>query len=304
MGTPAFAVPTLNILIQNDYPVIGVVTQPDKPKGRGRQMSAAPVKMAAEGMGLSVYQPMRVRDAAFLETFREIRPDVVVVAAFGQILPKEILDNPPLGCINVHPSLLPRYRGAAPMNWTLIRGEEKTGVTIMSVNEGVDTGDMLLQEETPVAENETYDQLHDRLAVMGAALLLKTLMKIEAGTAIRQPQENALATHAPRLKKEDGLIGWHGKAIEIARRIRGLSSIPGAYTHLSGKALKIFMAKGEEAAVTEQAGTVGPLTEKGLRIAVSDGYVYIQDIQLEGKKSMSVQEFLRGYRLVEGSCLG
>jgi len=304
MGTPEFAVPSLEILIQNGYPVIGVVTQPDKPKGRGRQMAPSPVKITALENGLSVIQPERVREASFLELFRQMAPDAVVVAAFGQILPKEILENPPLGCVNVHPSLLPRFRGAAPMNWTLIRGEEKTGVTIMFMNEGVDTGDLLLQEETPVETDETYDHLHDRLAKTGAVLLLKALGDIEAGTAVRRPQDDALATFAPRLKKEDGLIDWQGKARDIARLIRGLSSTPGAYSSLDGKMLKIFMATAEAAAVREPAGTVGPVSEKGLRIAASDGYVHIRDIQLEGKKRLSVQDFLRGYRLREQTRLG
>jgi methionyl-tRNA formyltransferase len=304
MGTPAFAVPSLEILIKKEYPVIGVVTQPDKPKGRGRQMAFSPVKIIAGENGLSVFQPVRVREASFMETLGRLRPDVIIVAAFGQILPKEILENPPLGCINVHPSLLPKYRGPAPMHWTLIRGEEKTGVTIMCINEGVDTGDMLLQEETPIETNETYDHLHDRLAKMGAELLLKTLKEIEAGNALRQPQDDALATHAPRLKKEDGLINWQEKANDIATLIRGLSSTPGAYTYMEGKTLRVFMAVAQETALTEPVGAIGPVSEQGMRVAVSDGYVHIQDVQMEGKKRMSVQDFLRGYRPQTGARLG
>lgn len=173
MGTPAFAVPSLEILLQHNYPLLGVVTQPDRGRGRGRQSAPAPVKVLAESKGLPVWQPERVRDESFLGVLREMAPDVIVVAAFGQILPPAVLDAPPWGCLNVHPSLLPRYRGAAPLNWTLIRGEEMTGVTIMVMDAGVDTGDILLQEETPVEANETYDRLHDRLAAMGAALLLR-----------------------------------------------------------------------------------------------------------------------------------
>jgi methionyl-tRNA formyltransferase len=226
------------------------------------------------------------------------------VAAFGQILPKDILEGPPWGCINVHPSLLPKYRGAAPMNWTLINGEIITGVTIMSVNEGVDTGDILLQEETSVAPDETYDLLHDRLAKMGADLLLRTLQDMEAGRVQRRPQDNALATYAPRLKKEDGLIRWQNKARDITCLVHGLSSTPGAYTFLNEKTLRIFMATAEETAVTDAAGTVGPLSEKGLRVSTGDGYVYIRDLQLEGKKRMPVQDFLRGFRLPESTRLG
>ena len=304
MGTPEFAVPSLEILIHNDYPVLGVVTQPDRPKGRGRQTAPSPVKVLAEKHGLAVFQPERVREAQFLETFGDLKPDAVVVAAFGQILPKALLDGPLWGCINVHPSLLPKYRGAAPMNWTLIRGEEKTGVTIMFIAEGVDTGDILLQEETPVLENETYDHLHDRLAVMGAELLLRALGRMEAGTAVRKAQDDALATHAPRLKKEDGRIDWQGKAQVIARLVRGLSSTPGAYTFVTGKTLKVYMATAEEATVTEEPGTIGPVSDRGLRVAAADGYVYIQDLQLEGKKRMPARDFLRGYRLSEGTRLG
>lgn len=304
MGTPEFAVPSLEILIQKDCSVIGVVTQPDRPKGRGRQPAATPIKRLAEQNGLAVWQPERVRSETFLNIFRDLAPDMVVVAAFGQILPKEILDRPPLGCINVHPSLLPRHRGAAPMNWTLIHGDAWTGVTIMMMNEGVDTGDILLQEKTPVEAEETYDHLHDRLSRMGADLLLQTIQTIEAGTAIRVPQDEGEGTYAPRLKKEDGLISWQDKALTIARRIRGLSTTPGAYTFLEGKMLKVFMASAEEGPVREEAGTTGPLSDKGLPVAAADGYVYLRDIQLEGKKRMSVQDFVRGYRLATGTRLG
>ncbi|MDD5170185.1 MAG: methionyl-tRNA formyltransferase [Syntrophales bacterium] len=304
MGTPNFAVPSLEKLLINEYQVIGVITQPDKPKGRGCKLAPSPVKVLAEEKKLVVYQPKRVRDEEFLSIFRQIRPDVVIVAAFGQILPREILEAPPLGCINVHPSLLPRYRGAAPLNWTLIRCEEKTGVTIMFMDEGVDTGDIILQEETDIEEDETVDHLHDRLVELGAALLVAALRRIEAGTALRYPQDNALATYAPRLKKETGFIDWQGKAREIVCLIRGLSSVPGAYTILEGKMLRIFKAAAEEAAVTQSPGTVGAPSPRGLPIVASDGYVYIQDIQLEGKKRMAVQDFLRGYRLHTGARLG
>lgn len=304
MGTPDFAVPALQKLIDNEYPLAGVVTQPDRPKGRGRQVAQSPVKLLALEKGLDIYQPDRVRDESFLELFRSIRPDAVVVAAFGQILPKEILERPPLGCINIHPSLLPRYRGPAPMNWTLIRGEQTTGVTIMFMDEGVDTGDMLLQEETAVAAAETFGHLHDRLARMGADLLVRTLRDIEAGTAIRRPQDDALATYAPRLKKETGLIDWNGNVVSIARLIRGLSPVPAAYTLLEGKVLRIFTAEAEEGSVTLPPGTITGLSAKGLSIAASDGTLWIGDVQLEGKKRMNVQDFLRGSRLPEGTRLG
>ncbi len=304
MGTPEFAVPSLETIINAGYPVVGVVTQPDKPKGRGRRLQSSPVKELAEENGLLVLQPERVRDDTFLQIFRGLNPDLVVVAAFGQILPEEILERPKLGCINVHPSLLPKYRGAAPLNWTLIRGEKTTGVTIMMMDEGVDTGDILLQKETPLEEEETCDRLHDRLAGMGASLLLETISQIEQDTATRRPQDHQQATYAPRLKKEDGLIDWGKDAVDIVNLIRGLSAVPGAYTYLDGKVFRIFMASAEPGAVTEKAGAIGPATKSGLPVAVGTGYVYLQDVQLEGKNRMGIQDFLRGYRIGSHARLG
>ncbi len=297
MGTPEFAVPSLKMLIEADYPIVGAVTQPDKPKGRGRRLQPSPVKELAEAHGLLVLQPERVRDESFLQLFRGLNPDLVAVAAFGQILPAEILERPRLGCLNVHPSLLPKYRGAAPLNWTLIRGETVTGVTIMMMDAGVDTGDIVLQKKTPVAAGETCDLLHDRLAVMGAALLLETLSLIEAGTAPRTPQHHEEATYAPRLKKEDGRIDWRLDVAAIVNLIRGLSSTPGAYTSLEGRMLKIYLATGEPGDAQAPAGTIGAATKKGLPVAAANGWVYLQEVQLEGKNRMTVQDFLRGYRL-------
>ena len=304
MGTPEFAVPSLETIINAGYPVVGVATQPDKPKGRGRRLQSSPVKELAEENGLLVLQPDRVRDESFLQIFRGLNPDLVVVAAFGQILPGEILERQKLGCLNVHPSLLPKYRGAAPLNWTLIRGEKTTGVTIMMMDAGVDTGDIILQEETPVGEGETCDRLHDRLARMGANLLLETIRQIEQGTAIRTPQYHQQATYAPRLKKEDGRIDWGKDAFDIVNLIRGLSATPGAYTYLDGKVFRIFMAIAEPGAVIEETGATGPLTKTGLPVAAGTGYVYLQDVQLEGKNRMAIQDFLRGYRIKSHARLG
>lgn len=304
MGTPEFAVPSLKMLIHAGYPVVGVTTQPDKPKGRGQHLQPSPVKELAEEHGLLVLQPERVRDETFLQIFRGLNPDLVVVAAFGQILPGEILERPKLGCLNVHPSLLPKYRGAAPLNWTLIRGEKTTGVTIMMMDAGVDTGDLVLQEETPVGEGETCDGLHDRLALMGAELLLKAIEQTEAGTAVRTPQDHQLATHAPRLKKEDGRIDWGRDAAAIVNFIRGLSSTPGAYTSLNGKVLKIFQAEGEAGTAGAAAGQIGEATKKGLPVKAGSGCVYLQEVQLEGKNKMTIQDFLRGHRLPPHTRLG
>ena len=304
MGTPEFAVPSLEILITDDYPIAGIVTQPDRPKGRGRVSAPSPVKVLAEKYHLPVSQPERMKDREVIDYFRSLSPDLVVVAAFGQILPREILEIPKMGCINVHPSLLPKFRGAAPMNWTIIRGEVKTGVTIMLMDEDLDTGDILTQEETMIGAEETFGELHDRLANMGAALLVKTVEMITSGTITRTSQDDSLATYAPRLKKEDGLIRWKADVRQIVNLSRGLSPVPCAYTSYQGKMLKIFSAKAVEVSVTEVPGKVGSETQAGLPIAARNGYVYLTDIQLENKKRMSVHDFLRGFRIAPGDTLG
>ncbi|MHB9099259.1 MAG: methionyl-tRNA formyltransferase [Syntrophales bacterium] len=304
MGTPAFAVPALEGLVKDGYPVIGVVTQPDRPQGRGRTTAPPPVKLVAEDLGLTVIQPEKVRTPEFLGTFRQLAPDLVIVAAFGQILPKEIISGQRRGCINIHPSLLPKYRGAAPINWALIRGEEKTGVTIMQMDEGVDSGDILLQEETLIGAEETFGELHDRLAKMGADLLLITLAMMETGMLRPRSQEHRLATPAPRLGREDGLIRWKSDARSIVSLIRGLSPSPGAYTFLEGKQLKIYSAEAEMRALTEAPGTVVGETDGGLRVAAGEGYVQLTEMQIEGKKRLAVSAFLRGVRISPGQVLG
>jgi methionyl-tRNA formyltransferase len=305
MGTPEFAVPSLELLVEKAWPVIGVVTQPDRPKGRGQRLVASPVKEAAVRHGLTVYQPEKVRAPEFLEIFRGLAPDMVVLVAFGQILPKDIIDGPPMGCVNVHPSLLPKYRGAAPMNWALIRGEKKTGISIMKMDEGVDSGDILLQEETAIEPGETYDHLHNRLAILGAQCLLRTLEGLACGDVHRIPQDHALATLAPRLKKEGGLIRWESPARDIAHFVAGLSSVPGAHTLLDGKVLKVYSAEAEEAPMCcETPGTIVGPAPKGLKIAAGGGYVYLKDVQLESKKRLLIIDFLRGFRFTPGSRLG
>jgi methionyl-tRNA formyltransferase len=304
MGTPEFAVPSLDILVKNDYSLLGVVTQPDKPKGRGKKLVPPPVKVFAEDAGIPVYQPDSVRDEAFLKIFREIAPDMVVLAAFGQILPKEIITLPPLGCLNVHPSLLPRYRGAAPINWTLIKGEEKTGVTIMMMDEGVDTGDVLLQDETDIAPDEIFDNLHDRLSRLGAEVLLRAVKGVAEGTIEGKPQDSSGATYAPKLSKDTGYIDWNQSAHEIVNLIRGLSSTPGAYAFLRDKKLKIFhAAPGPLSTGEKEPGKIGQFMESGLQVSTADGHVYVQDVQLEGKKRLSIDDFMRGYRLSDDDVL-
>ena len=295
MGTPEFAVPSLNLLIENGLNIIAVVTQPDRPKGRGRKHEAPPVKIAAGRFHLPVLQPERVRDEAFLQVFRELAPDMVVLVAFGQILPKEIIESPPHGCINLHPSLLPKYRGAAPMNWTLIQGETVTGVSIIEMVEKVDAGKILLQQETAIGPEETFGKLHDRLSSEGAVLLLQAIRGIMDGSITGQPQNDALATFAPRFKKEDTRIEWNREVHEIVNLVRGLSPSPAAYSLLDGRQLKVFSASGEECTTSAPVGTILPEKGEGLPVVARNGHVYLRDVQIEGKKRLPIREFLKGY---------
>jgi methionyl-tRNA formyltransferase len=297
MGTPAFALPYLQILHEKNYPIIGVVSQPDRPQGRGLKKVAPPVKILAQELGLPVFQPEKVRDASFLETFYQLKPDMVVVVAFGQILPKEIIDYPPMQCLNIHPSLLPKYRGAAPLNWQIIRGETKTGVTIMLMDEGMDSGDILMQEETEIGETETFGELHDRLSILGATLLMKSIDQVVQGTAKRIAQDSSGVTFAPRLRKETGKINWRDNVFDIVNLIRGLSPSPAAYTLLEGQVLKIFSAEANQNKASEPPGTIGATSPERLPVAAADGYVILKDVQLAGKKRMLITDFLRGYRL-------
>ncbi len=305
MGTPDFAIPTLDALVKNKYPLVGVVTQPARPKGRGRKPVPTPVKRYAEAAGIPVFEPERVRGETFLETFRTLAPDMVVLVAFGQILPAEIIEAPPLGCLNVHPSLLPRYRGAAPINWALIRGETKTGVTIMMMDEGVDSGDMLIQEETAIDSAEAFGDLSARLAKTGARLLLKAVESVKDGTARPVPQDDSLATYAPRLTQETGHIDWARSPDEIVNLVRGLSPAPGAYAFLREKKLKIYyaLAGREQASGEKEPGRVGRLFESGLQVMAGDGHIYLQEVQLEGKRRMSIDDFLRGYKISQEDVL-
>lgn len=297
MGTPDFALPALRLLHEHHYPIIGVVCQPDRPKGRGLKEVAPPVKVLAQEFALTVYQPQKVKDPSFMELLQKLAPEMIVVAAFGQILPKTVIDYPKLGCLNIHPSLLPKYRGAAPLNWQIINGEAKTGVTIMLMDEGMDSGDILLQEETDLDANETYGELHDRLANLGATLLIKTIEQIIEGTIQRQRQDASAMTLAPRLTKETGRINWNDEASAIINLIRGLSPSPAAYTMLDGLPLKVFKAEIQPGNINQPPGTIGEAGAAGLPVATSDGYVILKDIQLAGKKRMLIADFLRGYRL-------
>jgi methionyl-tRNA formyltransferase len=304
MGTPAFALPSLQLLHEQQYPIIGVVSQPDRPQGRGLKEVAPPVKILAQKFGLPIFQPEKVKDQSFIELIKKLNPEMVVLVAFGQILPQEIIDHPPMQCLNIHPSLLPKYRGAAPLNWPIIRGETKTGVTIMLMDEGMDSGDILLQQETNIGAAETYGELHNRLAELGATLLIKTIEQVVAGTAQRQPQDASGVTFAPRLNKETGKINWHDNVFNIVNLIRGLSPTPAAYTLLEGQVLKIFSAEANQNKTSETPGTIGAASADGLPVAASDGYVILKDVQLAGKKRMLTQDFLRGCRLSPKTILG
>jgi methionyl-tRNA formyltransferase len=304
MGTSPFAVPPLYEIFQAGWPIIAVVTPPDRPQGRGRMTAPPPLKTAAQQMGLPIIQTPNVKETSFLETFQSLAPELVIVAAFGQILPRSIISKPPEGCINIHPSLLPKYRGAAPINWAIINGEEKTGVTVMKMDEGMDSGDILMQEETIIGENENFGQLHDRLAKMGANLLLKTLSLLPTGNIHPKQQDHALATFAPVLDKKTGLIDWKNDCRKIAGLIRGLSPVPCAYTFIHRKKLKIFSGTANIAKPSEAPGTIKVEKNDALCVAAPNGYIYLEEVQLEGKKRMKISDFLRGTSIATGEKLG
>ncbi len=298
MGTPLFAVKPLRALATAGHEIAGVVTRIDKPAGRGRTLTAPPVKLAAQEMGLAVFQPKRVREPEFIDILRKIDPEVIVVAAYGQILPKEILTLPKNGCINIHASLLPAYRGAAPINWAIIRGERETGNTIMQMDEGMDTGAILIQESIPIYPQDTTGTLSEKLSVLGATLITTALPLIASGRLQPRTQDGSKATAAPLLKKENGRIDWKIPAIEIQNRVRGLSPWPGAYSFLDGKMIKIIASK-----VVLGTGEPGLLYEKDrttLDVGTGSGILRILSIQPEGKKPMTSGEFIRGHRDVAG----
>lgn len=306
MGTPEFAVPCLAALHADDNcEVIGVYTQPDKPRGRGQKLLPSPVKAWAEEHGLPVHQPVKIKTEEATAELRGLKPDLVVVVAFGQILSQEILDIPPHGCINVHGSLLPRYRGAAPMQWCVINGETKTGITTMMMDAGLDTGDMLLKEELTIGPDMTLEEVHDNLMEMGAQVLMKTIEKLRAGTLKRVPQEGE-SNYAPMLTKETGHIDWQKSAQEIHNLVRGLNSWPGAYTAHEGQKFKIWrtVLTGETVTSGTTAGEIlAADSSQGLKVAAGDGQVLaITELQAPGKKKMQAQDYLRGNSLAAGSC--
>lgn len=303
MGTPDFAVGTLEAIIKAGHEVVAVITQPDKPKGRGKAVQYTPVKEKALEYDLPVYQPVKVREESFVKELEAMKPEVIVVVAFGQILSKEILDMPKYGCVNVHASLLPKYRGSAPIQWAVIDGEKESGVTTMLMNEGIDTGDMLKTTVISLDEKETGGSLFDKLAIAGADLLVETLVELESGTVTRTPQEEEKATHAKMLNKTMGLIDFTKSAVEIERLIRGLNPWPSAYTGLDGKTLKIWDADVVEKEADGEPGEIVEVGKNHVYVKTGKGLLELKEIQLEGKKRMEMEAFLRGYSLEKGAIL-
>lgn len=316
MGTPDFAAGILEALIKAGHEVVLAATQPDKPKGRGKAVQFPAVKEAALAHNIEVYQPKRIREPECAAYLRKYQADIMVVAAFGQILPKEILEMTKYGCVNVHASLLPKYRGAAPIQWAVINGEEITGVTTMQMDAGIDTGDIIEKMEVPLAEDETGGSLFEKLSAAGAKLCVQTLAHIEDGTAVRTKQDEAEAGYVGMISKSMGNIDWSKPAAQIERLIRGLNPWPSAFTSLDGRTLKIWKAdvvdadinadldSGGEAGSPARAGSIVYADKKQLVVQTGEGKLALLEVQLEGKKRMPVDAFLRGYQIEEGRMLG
>lgn len=305
MGTPDFAVPPLAALVENGYEVTAVITQPDKPKGRGKTLMPTPVKEEALKHEIPVYQPAKVRDPEFLETLQKLEPDMIIVAAFGQIIPKVILDMPKYGCINIHASLLPKYRGAAPIQQAVIDGEKESGVTIMKMGTGLDTGDMISQAVVKLREDETGGSLFDRLAETGAELLVRTIPSIENGTAVytKQPEESP-TPYAAMITKQMGLLDFSKSAVVLERLVRGMNPWPSAYTFLNNKTLKVWKCSVESGSCGKDVpGTITDVDKKGIHVACGEDTLILEEVQLEGKKRMETDAFLRGYHVTAGTVL-
>ncbi|TYP72661.1 methionyl-tRNA formyltransferase [Paenibacillus methanolicus] len=305
MGTPDFAVPSLEALIAAGHEILAVVTQPDRPKGRKKTLTPPPVKEAALLHGLAVHQPERLRTSDTVEEIARLQPDLIVTAAFGQILPKSVLDVPRLGCINVHGSLLPKYRGGAPIQRSIMNGEAMTGVTIMYMAEGLDTGDMISKAELPITDTDNAGTIFEKLSVIGAELLMRTLPAIESGEAHAEKQDDAEATYAPNLKRDDERIDWNRGAREIFNQVRGLSPMAGAFTMLGGETFKIWACHPLAAGGGNAApGNVVAADELGIKVATGDGILLLTTVQPAGKKAMAASEWLKGAKLAPGTVFG
>ena len=304
LGTAEFACPTLEALLASPHEVIGIVTQPDRPKGRGQKTIATPVKSLAQKADLPVHQPEKIRDPAFLKILESIKPEIMVVVAYGQILSAPVLAVPARGCVNVHGSLLPKYRGAAPIVRAILGGETRTGITTMFMDPGMDTGPILLTEETEIGEEDTAGTLHDRLARVGAHLLLRTLESLETNTITPKPQDHSRATLAPKIEKEEARIRWSAPARQTFNQIRAFDPWPGAFTLLAGRILKLFRPRLIEGGAQEPPGTIVRASHEGLRVAASQGYLLVREAQMESRPRMRVSDFLRGNPLAAGERLG
>ena len=298
MGTPAFAVPTLKVLLSSRHTVSAVFTQPDKPSGRGEKLSAPPVKLIALEKRIPVHQPEKLKTPEWQSVFAELKVDAYVVVAYGKILPQWLLDVPRLGAYNVHASLLPKYRGAAPIHWAIANGETKTGITTMKLDAGMDTGGMLLQHEITIEPEDTCASIHDRLAEIGAELMLKTLEGLEKGTAKPVPQDSALATYAPMLRKSDGLLDWSQSAVSLHNRIRAFNPWPGTYTELQAQTLRVWRAQPAEVLGDSlPPGTLLHHSSGAAMVACGTGFLKLEEVQLENRKRTSALDFLHGLRL-------
>ena len=306
MGTPDFAVEPLEAIIKAGYEVAAVVTQPDKQKGRGKEVKMTPVKVCALRHGIPVFQPVKIKEPEAVAELEKYQADLFVVAAFGQLLSEEILNMPEYGCINIHASLLPAYRGAAPIQWAIIDGETQSGVTIMQMDKGLDTGDMLLKRSVELSPKETGDSLHDKLMHLGAELIVEALSKLEKGELVPEKQKDELSSYAKKLTKAMGQIDWSKDAVSLERWIRGLNSWPSAYTFFGGKTLKIWEAQvtEENGAQKAEPGQVVSVSRESFTVACGQGELQILSLQLEGKKRVSTREFLLGYQVEPGMILG
>ena len=300
-GTPSFALSALRTLFEGPEEVIAVVTQPDREKGRGRKVLFSPVKELALQHGLTPFQPEKAKEEVFQEALKILQPDLIVVVAYGQILPKSILKIPKYGAVNVHASLLPKYRGAAPIAWAILKGERVTGVTTMVMDEGMDTGDILLQAEIPIGDEETCESLHDRLASLGARLLRETLEKMRSGNIRPLSQDHSKATYAPPLKKEDGHIIWKKEAKEIDRQVRGFNPWPGAFTQWGDRLLKIYKGEIKEGTPTGKTGAVVWVGSDFIEVETGKDSYRIEEVQLEGRKRMAIRDFLSGHPVSVGT---
>jgi len=297
MGTPEFAVASLDALLKGGCRIVGVLTAPDKPAGRGMQLTESAVKKYAREKGLHILQPEKLKNPEFLEALRSLQADLQVVVAF-RMLPEAVWNMPPMGTINLHGSLLPQYRGAAPINWAVINGDKETGVTTFKLQHDIDTGDILLQERFPIGDKETAGEVHDRMKEIGAALLLKTVIGLAEGTLREIPQEGSAVPlrHAPKIFTETGRIDWSKPVTEVYNLIRGLSPFPGSFTYLNGKLLKIYRADKEVRTPSVAPGEIDTDKKTYLKFACPDGFILLEEIQLEGKKKMKIEDFLRGHR--------